>query len=189
MTDKHKELQAVFVPADSKLTTHSVQQCAKLLDVVEALDRAPTQSERMQMAHVAQELYPSLQPASSLPGGTEQILAILRRLMTHYPSSSRDLVLETGRWEDWLDDVECYPLDVIRAAANAWRRSPTEWAPTPGKFIELCERICAPRRIMSARIQRLLAREDDPPPPSKEEREEGLRILQEARLRVIKGGD
>ena len=128
------------------------------------------------MHPVRELLLDCLRPASQMHDGPEQILVILRRLMVHYPSVSRDQVLETARWEDWIADLEEFPLDVIALAAVAYRRSPQQWAPTPGQLVQICAKIVGPRASLFQRIQRQLDKQPDPPPLDDEDREALARI-------------
>ncbi|MNL27165.1 hypothetical protein D3C87_1487370 [compost metagenome] len=49
--------------------------------------------------------------------------------------------------DDWYDDLEGLPLQVIEATARDWRRSNARFAPTPGQFLEKAKRYSEPHSV------------------------------------------
>ena len=86
------------------------------------------------------ELEPSVRPAT-LP----EAAAVLDRLFAHYFRPDLPNHIEENRLDDWYDDLEGIPLDILQAAARDWRRSEAKYAPTPGQFLEKTKRYTGPR--------------------------------------------
>lgn len=86
------------------------------------------------------ELEPSVRPAT-LP----EAAAVLDRLFAHYFRPDLPNHIEENRLDDWYDDLEGIPLDILQAAARDWRRSEAKYAPTPGQFLEKTKRYTDPR--------------------------------------------
>jgi hypothetical protein len=61
------------------------------------------------------------------------IASLLRIYWTDDPSDRLDAA--AGKW--WADDLEAFPMPVIEAAINHWRRNETR-RPTPADMIKLC---------------------------------------------------
>lgn len=77
--------------------------------------------------------------SANQPASRSAALATLERLFQHYPQAAT----EAGHkafWEDWAEDVEGIPLDVLTAACRDWRRSTEKWRPTAGQLLALVDR-------------------------------------------------
>lgn len=93
------------------------------------------------MQQLEAELAPSCRPASVL-----EIAAVVERLFAHYFRPDMPDGAAANRLDDWYDDLDGLPLDVLQATARDWRRSDAKYAPTPGQFLAKASRYHHPRR-------------------------------------------
>jgi hypothetical protein len=86
------------------------------------------------------ELEPACRPASVL-----EIAAVVERLFAHYFRPDMPDSAAANRLDDWYDDLDGLPVDVLQATARDWRRSDAKYAPTPGQFLAKAKRYADPR--------------------------------------------
>lgn len=94
--------------------------------------------------------------ATCQPANPAEAAAVIERLFSHYPRSDLTPNAAVLRVDDWLDDLEGIPLDVLQAAARDYRRSSARFAPTPGQFLE-CVKPYWPSRRAKANLLRMIA--------------------------------
>lgn len=106
------------------------------------------------------ELEPMVRPAA-LPDAA----AVLDRLFAHYFRPDLPNHIEENRLDDWYDDLEGIPLDILQAAARDWRRSDAKYAPTPGQFLEKTKRYSNPRTYAYTIGKMVVAALEEQQPP------------------------
>lgn len=57
---------------------------------------------------------------------------------------------------DWIDDLQGWPVDLIREARRQWRNSAKDRFPTPGQLKALAEPILAYRKALLRRAEDFL---------------------------------
>ncbi len=92
------------------------------------------------------QLEAQLQPANE-PAKTWDAAAVMERLFAHYPRPDLPESAAATRLDDWYDDLEGLPLQVIEATARDWRRSNARFAPTPGQFLDKAKRYAEPHSV------------------------------------------
>lgn len=92
----------------------------------------------------------------SQPASRNEILAVITRLLVHYPVPQMDERLSELRMEDWCADLSLVPLDCLEYAAAAWRRSTARFAPTPGQLLDKLPPWYELRRVMLDRASRVM---------------------------------
>lgn len=100
-----------------------------------------TTAQLADLHRLVEQLEPLNVPASVL-----EIAAVVERLFAHYFRPDMPDNAAANRLDDWYDDLEGLPLDVLQATARDWRRSSAKYAPTPGQFLEKAARYHDPRR-------------------------------------------
>lgn len=73
------------------------------------------------------------------PVDTVTAATLLLRLFVHYPQPNLKIGDQDASellMEDWLDDLEDVPHDLLAEACRAWRRSRATWRPTPGQLLD-----------------------------------------------------
>lgn len=90
------------------------------------------------------------------PATRGEIIAVITRLMVHYPVVQMDERLSELRLEDWCDDLALVPRDCLEHAAAAWRKSSARFAPTPGQLLEKLPPWYELRRVMLDRATRVM---------------------------------
>lgn len=90
-----------------------------------------------------------------LPAPDAEAVKMLDRLFKHYPQTHLHESEHADRWDDWLDDLEDVPLDVLDMACTRWRRSTQRFAPTPGQLLDKVSEILFARKVFAKRAAEL----------------------------------
>lgn len=67
-----------------------------------------------------------------------QVLTLVRTFLNHFPRQRADPEVEPMVLNDWLDDLEEYPLYAVRAALKTLRRTAGEWRPPLSEVLSAC---------------------------------------------------
>lgn len=81
------------------------------------------------------------------PAAPADIREALGALVLHYPARPLEKDQRASVLADWMLDLGRYPADIVFSACQHWRRSPNQFAPTPGHLIEFCEPVIKCRKF------------------------------------------
>lgn len=112
---------------------------------------SPPASVSAQHASMAQRALDELLMTVLRPVGSDQLLARVLALLSHFPA--KDVAPEVERLLalDWADDLGEYPAWAVDAAARTWRRS-KKWRPSIAEMRGLCEELCSAERALAERL-------------------------------------
>lgn len=88
------------------------------------------------------------------PAHRGALLARILALLSHYRMDPHPPEVEQRLADDWAEDLGCYPLWAVEAAARAWRRT-RRFKPQPAEMVALCEDACAVLRQERERLRQL----------------------------------
>ena len=94
--------------------------------------------------------------ASLTSAKPEEIAVEIEGLALHYPAFNRTPQESRVANAHWLDDLEDWPLDLIRDACRKWRNSPERYFPTPGQLKALSSPELVARRVLADRAAEFL---------------------------------
>ena len=120
-----------------------------------------TKSEQRQRAERNPAILPAMASLAAeaaalmVPARAAMIVEAASRLMTHY--SRRALSDVQGRaWaEDWVEDLDDLPEDIVTASCRAYRRSGQIAAPTSGTVLSLATPVMDARRLYHRTMEAL----------------------------------
>ena len=101
-----------------------------------------------------------------------EIGSAMATLSADYWANDMPTALRRARAESWMADLSAFPLNVIQAAIQKWRRGKDNTRfPKPGEFLDLCNASVASMRRELRGIDCLLRpRAQEPAPMTREQR-------------------
>lgn len=79
-----------------------------------------------------------------------EIIAEIDALTVHCRAPLMD-VEQRGRWQrDWAQDLDKYPIEIVRQAFREWRQGEHQKFPTPGQILPVLERLSRRSEPMDA---------------------------------------
>lgn len=112
---------------------------------------SPPDGVTAQHAALAQRALDDLTATALAPADSDQLLARVLALLSHYPAKGMTTEVERLVALDWAEDLGEYPAWAIDAAARAWRRT-RKWRPSIAEMRTLCDDLCAPERALAERL-------------------------------------
>lgn len=94
--------------------------------------------------------------ASLTPAKPEQIAVEIEALALHYPAMSRTREESKIVNRNWIEDLDGWPIDILRETCRQWRNSNERFFPTPGQLKAMGEKILSARKVLADRSREYL---------------------------------
>ncbi|MFI4973440.1 MAG: hypothetical protein ACHP84_02750 [Caulobacterales bacterium] len=102
-----------------------------------------------------QEICPAI-IATTSPATAAEIGLAFEALALHFPGIRRTDREHRIVLNDWLEDLQDWPADLIQECARLWRNGDSIWFPTAGQFKKLMEAALVHRQRLARRAARFL---------------------------------
>ncbi len=109
------------------------------------------------------------------PASDKEIIYELKKLSTHCGIPNRESINFAMMLDDYLDDLNGFPLDLIQYACRQYRNAPgreNDFFPRPGRLKPLMSGELSKRKFQLMRLEKLLETADNPStltlPPTQE---------------------